>query len=197
MSPEQPKTGGTARLREAFEARYGATVQRLAATATAEVLEAALAAEDELAGLAGVLAHAPELPPRAPDPLTPARARARAVKQRLLDEGGGVLEAGSVARLLGVSPQAVHQRRKRGTLLAVQEPSGQWVFPAVQFEPPELANELGPVLAEFRTSNPWTRLSVMLSEAPSLGGKRPIDALREGDVEGAMEAVRGFATSDA
>jgi hypothetical protein len=189
------KQPGADRVREAFERRYGATLQRLADEAPREVLEAALAAEDEFAGLAGVLAHAPELLARAPDPLTPARSRAREVKRRLVDDAGGVLEAGAVARLLGVSPQAVHQRRKRGTLLAVEEATGQWLYPAFQFEPPSLANRIGALLVEFTTRDPWTRLSVLLSPAPSLGGARPVEALRGGDLEGAAEAVRSFGTT--
>lgn len=90
----------------------------------------------------------------------------------------------------------MHQRRNRGALLAVQRPSGQWVYPRIQFEPIETANRMGVVLSAFKVADPWARLSVLLSRADSLGGGRPIDALREGDVEGAAQAVASFGAAD-
>lgn len=191
--------GGTQALesevRGQFMERYQETVRRLAQSAPTGVLVRALGAADELSGLAGALAEVVEIP-RAHDPLARARARTAQIKLRLLDDAGGALDAGEVAQLLEISPQAVHQRRSRGTLLAVPRPNGQWVYPRFQFEPVELAQRMGPVLAAFSVDEPWTRLSVLLSRAESLGGKRPLDALREGDLEGAIEAVASFGVQD-
>jgi hypothetical protein len=178
-------------VRERFYERYRDTLRRLAETAPAGVLIRALGAEDEVSGLAGALSASVEIP-RAHDPLAAARARAAGIKTRLLAEAGGALEAGEVAELLGITPQAVHQRRHRGTILALQRPNGQWVYPRFQFEPVELASQMGAVLAAFTVTEPWTRLSVLLAGAPSLSGKRPIDALREGDLDGALEAVASY-----
>jgi hypothetical protein len=178
-------------VRERFYERYRDTLRRLAETAPAGLLVRALGAEDEVSGLADALAASVEIPP-AHDPLASARARAAGIKSRLLEDAGGAIEVGEVAELLAITPQAVHQRRHRGTLLALQRPNGQWVYPRFQFEPLEIANRIGVVLAAFRVAEPWTRLSVLLTSAPSLGGQRPIDALREGDLEGAIEAVASY-----
>jgi hypothetical protein len=178
-------------VRERFYERYRDTLRRLAETAPAGLLVRALGAEAEVSGLADALAASVEIPP-AHDPLASARARAAGIKSRLLEDAGGAIEVGEVAELLAITPQAVHQRRHRGTLLALQRPNGQWVYPRFQFEPLEIANRIGVVLAAFRVVEPWTRLSVLLTSAPSLGGQRPIDALREGDLEGAIEAVASY-----
>lgn len=195
VPPSPSRAGGgderDRELRERFFERYRDTLWRIAERAPREAVAKALGAADEVSGLATVLSESVEIP-RARDPLAGAKARAVDVKRRLLEDAGGTLEVGGVAELLGISPQAVHQRRRRGTLLALRRPNGRWVYPRFQFEPVELANEIGAVLSEFSTDDPWTRLSVLLARAPSLGGQRPIDALREGDVEGAREAVSSF-----
>jgi hypothetical protein len=182
-------------LRERFASRYREFLQRFSEEVPPEVLVRALEASDERSGLAVALAETVEIPP-AKDPLGRAKARSLEVRRRLLREAGGTHEVAAVADLLEITPAAVHQRRQRGTLLAVRTAHGQWVYPAFQFEPPQLANEIGPILTAFRVSEPWTKLSVLLSSAPSLGGRRPVDALREGDVEGAVEAVASYGTDD-
>ena len=197
--PAAPRPGpGDAaeqQLRERFLERYVEVVHRIAERAPAGVLLKALGTPDEVSGLAGALSGSVEIP-RAHDPLARARARAVGIKQQLLADAGGALEVGEVAERLGISPQAVHQRRHRGTLLAVPRPNGQWVYPTIQFDPPELANRIGTVLSAFTVDDPWARLSVLLSRTPSLGGKRPIDAIRDGDVEGAVGAVASFGVRD-
>lgn len=183
-------------LRKRFASRYQDFLRRFSEEVPPDVLVRALEASDERSALATALAATVEIPP-ARDPLGRAKARAIQVRRRLLEEAGGAYEVSEVADLLGITPAAVHQRRQRGTLLAIRAPNGQWLYPALQFEPLDLASEIGRVLSAFRLSEPWTKLSVLLSGAPSLGGKRPIDALREGDVEGTVEAVASYGLGDA
>lgn len=183
-------------LRIRFANRYQDFLRRFSGEVPSDVLVQALEASDERSGLAAALAATVEIPP-ARDPLGRAKARAMEVRRRLLKEAGGTYEVSEVADLLGITPAAVHQRRQRGTLLAIRALNGQWLYPAFQFEPPELASEVGRVLSAFQVGEPWTKLSVLLSAAPSLGGRRPIDALREGDVEGAVEAVSSYGLDDA
>lgn len=203
MSPKAPTkrnvrkaAGAELQLRERFARRYQDFLRRFSEEVPAEVLGRALEASDERSALAVALAEAVEIPPPR-DPLGRAKARGVEVRRRLLEEAGGAYQVSEVAGLLDITPAAVHQRRHRGTLLAVRTANGQWVYPALQFDPWELANEIGRVLLAFRVDEPWTRLSVLLSGAPSLGGRRPIDALRDGDFEGALEAVASYGLDDA
>ncbi|HVG43141.1 MAG TPA: hypothetical protein VM890_00370 [Longimicrobium sp.] len=155
-------------------------------------MQTALAATDEVGGLAGILASVGPIDPPLRDPLASARARGAAMKSDLLVRAGGALAAGEVAAVMGVTPAAVHARRQRGTLLAVRQANGEFLYPACQFGDDGALPGLGQVLAAFTVEGEWTRLSVLLSPAPDLAGATPLDALREGDVAGAVEAVSSY-----
>jgi hypothetical protein len=193
--PGGPASGSVAAddpLRSAFLSRYGGFLERLAANASPEAVQTALAAPDEVGGLAGMLASVGPIDPPPRDSLASARARGAAMKSELLERAGGALSAGEVAGLMGVTPAAVHARRQRGTLLAVRQANGEFLYPACQFGEDGALPGLGQVLAAFTVDGPWTRLSVLLSPAPSLGGATPLDALQRGDVAGAVEAVASY-----
>lgn len=179
-------------MRSSFLTRYGGFLERLADSAPQESMQAALAATDEVGGLASVLASVGPIAPPARDPLAGARARGAAMKAELLERAGGALSAGEVAELMDVTPAAVHARRQRGTLLAVRQANGEFLYPACQFGEDGPLLGLGQVLAAFRVEGAWTRLSVLLAPAPSLQDESPLDALRRGDVAGAVDAVATY-----
>lgn len=179
-------------MRSSFLIRYGHFLERLADSAPQESMQAALAAPDEVGGLASVLASVGPIAPPPRDPLAAARARGAAMKAELLERAGGALSAGEVAELMDVTPAAVHARRQRGTLLAVRQANGEFIYPACQFGEDGPLPGLGQALAAFRVEGAWTRLSVLLSPAPSLQDEPPLDALRRGDVTGAVAAIASY-----
>ncbi|HKP74409.1 MAG TPA: hypothetical protein VJT67_02650 [Longimicrobiaceae bacterium] len=187
-----PLSAASDPLRSAFLSRYGGLLERLAASAPAELVQTALAAEDEVGGLAGLLATVGPLAPPPRDPLAAARARGAQLKAELLERAGGALSAGEVASLMGVTPAAVHARRQRGTLLAVRQANGEFVYPACQFTDEGPLPGLGHALAAFKVDGAWTRLSVLVSPGPSLQGNTPLDALRRGDAAGAIDAIASY-----
>lgn len=127
------------------------------------------------------------------DPTARAILRSVEVKKELLDRAGGALATGEVADLLGVTREAVHQRRRRGTLLAVETGAGEYRYPARQFTEDGTVPRLADALAAFHeVENPWTRLSVLVSGQDALGGDAVFDALRAGRVEEALEEIRRF-----
>ena len=176
----------------AFLNRYGRLLQRLSEAAPEQAISDALSASDDVGGLAGLLAQVGPLSPAAPDPFAPARARGAQAKVELLRQAGGGLRLGNAARLLGVSTQAVHARRKRGTLLAVPQANGEWLYPACQFGPDGALPGLGAVLQAFQVRSPWTQLAVLLAPADVLGGQTPLQALQAGHGDAAVEAVATF-----
>jgi hypothetical protein len=177
----------------AFIQRYTHVLERVAQEAPTQVLQDALAAPDDVGGLAGVLEQVgATLPPPRPDPLAAARMRGVRIKRELLERAGGALSTGEAASLLGVTPQAVHGRRTRGTLLGVRAANGDYLYPAFQFTSQGVLPGLAEVLAAFQVSEPWTHLSVLLSPAGRLGGQTPLQALREGRVPAAIEAVASY-----
>jgi hypothetical protein len=51
---------------------------------------------------------------------------------------------------------------------------------------------LAEVLRAFEVEDPWTRLVVFLNPDGRLGGKAPLDAILEGDIPRATEAVASY-----
>jgi hypothetical protein len=185
-------TAARAIMAAAFIQRYSSLLERLGQTASDEAIAHALGAPDEVGGLAALLAEVGPATPPAVDPLAPARARGAQAKGELLQQAGGALRLGEVARRLGVSPQAVHARLKRGTLLAVPQANGEWLYPACQFGPDGALPGLGAVLQAFAVRSPWTQLSVLLAPTKALGGRTPLQALQAGEPEAAAQAVSTY-----
>lgn len=114
------------------------------------------------------------------DALTAGRARAVYRRRELLAEAGGAMSSAALAKTLGITRQAVEKRRRRGTLLAVPQASGDWVFPLAQFGPegrplPGLVE----VLRAFKIQDPWMRLAELIAPDADLGSRSIIDVLRE------------------
>ncbi|HEX2078531.1 MAG TPA: hypothetical protein VHG08_12505 [Longimicrobium sp.] len=187
-----PSAASRALLAHAFMQRYSSLLKRLGEVAPDRAIADALAADDEVGGLAALLAQVGPVTPRAEDPLAQARARGAQAKGELLRRAGGGLRLGQAAQRLGVSPQAVHARRKRGTLLAVPQANGEWLYPACQFGPDGALPGLALVLQAFGVRSPWTQLAVLLAPAAALGGRTPLQALQAGQAAQAAQAVSTY-----
>jgi hypothetical protein len=179
-------------LTAAFLQRYTPLLQRLGEAAPAQALLDALAATDDVGGLAELLAEVAPLDPPRPDPLAAAYARGGRAKEELLEKAGGGYRAGEVAELLGITPQAVHARRQRGTLLAVPQLNGEFLYPACQFRENGVVPGLDRFLRAFHVRSPWTQLAVLLSPNPQLDGRSPLAALLAGEAEDAIAVARTY-----
>ncbi|MBI3971349.1 MAG: hypothetical protein HY332_08665 [Chloroflexi bacterium] len=125
----------------------------------------------------------------ADDPLAAARLRGLQARERLLQTEGGTLTAGQVAKLLGVTQQAVDKRRRAGRLLALNLGRRGSAYPAWQFGPDGVLDGFEAVLAALAVS-PWTQASWFLSGDVRLGGETPLAALRRGNVDAVQRAAR-------
>ena len=181
-------------LAKTFLERSTRMLERLSATAPADVLQRALAAPSDVGGVASLLSNlAPfELDLSRIDPLVESLAHGVTAKRDLLESAGGGLTATQVATALGISRQAVDKRRSRGALLAVPNGSGDYLYPACQFADGGVVPGLEEALKAFQIRDPWTQLSVMISPAPSLGMRTPVDALRAGDLDQVRAAIDAF-----
>jgi hypothetical protein len=103
--------------------------------------------------------------------------RGAGAKRALLVEAGGTYSTVEAARMLGITPGAVQQRRARGRLLAVPLANGEWGFPVCQFGSAGVVAALPRILAVFGTRDPWVQLSILLSREPALDDRRLIDLL--------------------
>jgi hypothetical protein len=131
------------------------------------------------------------------DPLAPARVRALQMRERLIAAEGGALTAEQAASLYGITRQAIDNRRKRGSLLAVQLGRRGYRYPAWQFTETGVLAGLDRVLAALETSSPWTRIAFMLNANAWLDGRRPLDLLRAGEIDAVIRAADRFGEQSA
>jgi|RhiMethySRZTD1v2_1073278.scaffolds.fasta_scaffold09626_3 hypothetical protein len=90
-----------------------------------------------------------------------------------------------IARVLGgVSRQAVEERRRRRTILALRTADGVWVYPAFQLDGRNrVVAGLADVLARFRPDGPddeWMVAAFVAAPQPALGGRTIAEHLRDG-----------------
>lgn len=121
------------------------------------------------------------------------RLRGAAARQRLLQEEGGVIGPAQVAELLGISRQAVGQRRAAGRLLGIPG-AGGYQYPLWQFTGQDVLPGLTEVLDALAGHDPGAVLRFFLNGSLALeDGRRPLDAMRLGEVKEAVRAARLYA----
>jgi hypothetical protein len=105
-----------------------------------------------------------------------------------------------IARVLGgVSRQAVEERRRRRTILALRTADGVWIYPAFQLDDRnQVVRGLAEVLARFRPDTPddeWMVASFLAAPQPGLEGRTIVEHLRDGgDLAPALELADERAT---
>jgi len=129
----------------------------------------------------------------AQDPLAAARVRGARQAREILREEGGTVGAGEMGELLGgISAQAVDKRRRKGRLLALPVGKGSYRYPMWQVAGGTVIEGFEDVLSSFGVEDPWMRASFFLSGDARLGGERPLDRLRRGDVEAVKRAAAAY-----
>jgi hypothetical protein len=123
------------------------------------------------------------------DPLSCARLRGIAAQEEL---AGETMSASEVAKLLGISRQAVDKRRTEGKLLAVEPPKRGNRYPVWQFGRRGVLDGLETVLAALKEHDAWAQVRFMTSGNHRLGGKTPIERLRAGDLASVVRAAELF-----
>ena len=108
---------------------------------------------------------------------------------------GPALTQADVARLLGVSVQAVSKNR---SLLRISNRDGRVVYPVVQFDGRSPLKGVAEVLAVLDGPLlPLTVASWLTSSKTDLGGRTAIEALHDGDREQVLLLARQSADSAA
>jgi Protein of unknown function (DUF2384) len=169
-------------LREAFHRRALGAIERLTREASPEALVEALAAPSDTGAVARALAEQAAADAlRRLEPLAGAITRGIAVRAQLAEAAGGMLSADDVAKVLGITRQAVDKRRAGGKLLAVRI-RGDWHYPAAQFRDGETLPGIEDTVAGMPDASAWSVLDFLLAPDDALGGRTPLAALREGDL---------------
>lgn len=179
-------------LREAALARAVSAIAALTRDQDDAALGEAVAAPSNVAVLYRMLA-APEAIDilRPDDPLIDAKLRGIAARDDILQAEGGAVDVEAAARILGISRQAVDRRRRRHTLLGLPVGRRGYRYPLWQFTPSGVIPGLDAVLRYFVEDGPWFSAGWLLVTNSRLGA-RPLDVLKNGDVDAVMQAALAY-----
>jgi len=188
-------SGPSADLIRAFVARGTRALARIAEHMPRERLIEAVGAETDTEALFRSLSSAAavgaEIAPLAPDPWTAAYLRGAEMKRAMLRAEGGVLSAQQLAEHLGITPQGIAKKRERGQVFWLEVGEG-YVYPAFQVGPKGLLPGTREILSAIDEDDPWARVNFMLTSDLRLGGRRPLDVLRDGDIPSVVRAARAY-----
>lgn len=149
-----------------------------------------------LARLTGI-AFRQEFPvAKADNRLANAIARGITARQKLIEAEGGSLSAEEAAQELGISKAAMLKRYQKGHIIAWREERQNAVrFPVWQFSDHKVLDGLEEVLKLLNGGSrldDFGRMLFFLSNMGFLGGKRPLDCLRAGELNKVLQAAEGY-----
>ncbi len=108
------------------------------------------------------------------------------IRNPMADLVGPFYDTPRVQALLDVSKQAVSDRRKHGSVMAMRTGDGLWVYPVFQFEGRRIKPALTGVLRLFRGYDGWTACVWLTTTHDELGGRSPLTWLTQGLDEGVV-----------
>lgn len=124
------------------------------------------------------------------------RLRSIGVEDELLNAEGGGLSDAEFAAALGVgSRETVRSYREKGKIFAWSKDSRNLRYPAWQVHKRALLPGLPDVLAEFSRKGRKSGFAIanyFLTESDELGGRRPLDLLRENRVDDVKAHARRY-----
>ena len=124
--------------------------------------------------------------------LAAARIRGEAVKKELLADLSMLTTAG-MARLLGMSESGVRRRRKRHEILGLEVGKRCVRYPGWQVTEDRKLLPALQRLFEILGDDPWRALRFLRQGHRELGGRFGVEALMQGDVEGALSVAKSMA----
>jgi hypothetical protein len=148
----------------------------------------------QLAQLAGIAFQMTFAGTRREDKLANALARGLSVRQKMATEEGGSMSAEEAARQLGMTKQSVLNLYHAGKVLAWRtEKQGSLRFPVWQFDGDRRLSGLDEVMAQLSKAvmlDDWAKIGFFLQTHERLGGRRPLDLLRENKLADVLHAAR-------
>lgn len=129
-----------------------------------------------------------------PDARAKAILRGKLQAQADLRASGGAFTLDEVRTLLnGISRQAVNKKVQDGHLLTVPGPGDDHRYPTVQFlSDGRPVPGLKAVQDALPTRSPWAVFNFMIQPDALLDGRKPIEVLKEGNVDLVVEAARRY-----
>jgi hypothetical protein len=127
------------------------------------------------------------------DPLLKAKLKGVEHKQELLNyQGKKALTSSEVAAVLGITRQAVDNRRKTKILLGLSLGRRGYRYPAWQFNNGSILTGWLEVLKNMEHLDDWSKLIFMLTGDIRLDNKTPLECLHQGETDRVILAVRAY-----
>src|SRR5262249_34779059 len=123
--------------------------------------------------------------------------RGKEISENDLKENGGSFTLQHVQKLLGISRQAIDKKVQDDALVAIPGPHGRRRYPVVQFTKDGTVPGLRNVLKSLPSANGWFRLNFLVTPDAHLGGRRPVDFLKEGKIEPVVTAAKAVGVQGA
>ena len=134
---------------------------------------------------------------RGHDSLADARLRGLKMKEELLKQAGGAMNADQVGKLLNLTRQAVDKRRKARRLVAIEFGKRGYLYPAFQFDEQWVV----PVEQVLERMDPriedWSLLAFFVNGNAYLKGASPVEVMRQGEVEEVLRAAQACGSQGA
>ena len=127
-----------------------------------------------------------------PAPYLSRKTEALMANLRVQRSEGGSMSSNEVAAILSLSRQAVDERRKRKKLVAWRMTNGKWRYPVWQFGQAGTRPGIEGCLAALEYDDQASVMDFFLLPSERLEGKRPLDLIRAGATEKAVESARSF-----
>ena len=123
--------------------------------------------------------------------LAAALARGEIARQKLAADEGGSISSAHAARLLGISKGTVLYRWRTHRLVAWKR--GKTIrFPVWQFSGSKTLDGIEAILQVFRSNDQRRVMLSFLAQRHSLGGRRPLDLLREDQATKVIQHAQGY-----
>lgn len=107
---------------------------------------------------------------------------------------GPMYDTSGVMRVLGVTKQAVDDRRRKGSILALRTNDDIWVYPVFQFDANRIHPGLLPAVRVLRDSPPWASALWFVTPNEHLEHLSPVDFIHQGlPVEYVHQSARALA----
>ncbi len=127
------------------------------------------------------------------DPLLEAKLKGVQHKRELLNyQGKKALNSSEVAALLGITRQAIDNRRKNQSLLGLSLGNRGYRYPAWQFSNGSLLTGWSEVLSNMEHLDDWSKLIFMLTGDIRLDNKIPLECLRNAQIDEVVSAARAY-----
>ena len=127
------------------------------------------------------------------DPLLEAKLKGVQHKQKLLNyQGKKALTSSEVAAILGISRQAVDNRRKNNNLLGLSLGNRGYRYPVWQFSNGSVLTGWSEVLSNMEHLDDWSKLIFMLTGDIRLGSKTPLECLENAQILEVISAARAY-----